>query len=62
MSAGDVVDAALAGLGQGEFVTIPSLPDLADWEAFEATRQRLAPNLSRAEPATRYGVTLHRVA
>ena len=56
MSADDVVDAALAGLDQGEFVTLPALPDSADWAAYEAARQVLMPNLSRAEPAARYGV------
>ena len=55
MSAEDMVDAALAGLDQGEFVTIPALPDIADWNAFEAARQKLIPNLSHAAPAARYG-------
>jgi short-subunit dehydrogenase len=31
MSAEDMVDASLAGLDQGELVTIPALPDAADW-------------------------------
>jgi len=56
MSAENLVDAALAGLDQGEFVTIPSLPDAADWDVFEAARQALLPNLSRATPAERYQV------
>jgi hypothetical protein len=51
-----MVDAALAGLDQGELVTIPSLPDAADWQAYEAARQKLIPNLSRSAPATRYGL------
>jgi hypothetical protein len=54
MKADDMVDAALAGLDQGELVTVPSLPDLADWQAYERARQKLMPNLSRNEPATRY--------
>jgi short-subunit dehydrogenase len=54
MSTEDMVDAALAGLAQGEFVTIPALPDNADWDAFERARNALAPNLSRAQPAARY--------
>ena len=54
MSTGDMVDAALAGLDQGELVTIPSLPDIADWYAYEAARQKLLPNLSRKTPAARY--------
>lgn len=54
MTAEDVVDAALAGLDAGEPVTIPSLPDISDWEAFEKARQTLVPNLSRSTPANRY--------
>jgi short-subunit dehydrogenase len=53
----DVVDAAMAGLHQGEFVTIPSLPESADWEAFERAREMLLPNLNRSAPASRYGVS-----
>jgi len=56
MSAEDMVDAALAGFDQGEFVTIPALPDVGQWQSCEAARQALMPNLSRAEPAGRYGV------
>jgi short-subunit dehydrogenase len=56
MSAENLVDAALAGLDQGEFVTIPSLPNATDWDALEAARQALFPNLSRAVPAARYNV------
>jgi short-subunit dehydrogenase len=59
MSAEDMVDAALAGLAQGEFVTIPSLPNKADWDAFERARNVLMPNLSRAVPAQRYGIAHH---
>jgi short-subunit dehydrogenase len=54
MSTDDMVDAALAGLDQGELVTIPALPDAADWQAYEAARQKLMPNLSRKNPAARY--------
>jgi len=56
MLATAMVDAALAGLDQGEFATVPSLPDLANWNAYEAARQALMLNLSRAEPAARFGV------
>jgi hypothetical protein len=52
----EMVDAALAGFDLGEFVTIPALPDLADWEAYEAARQNLRPKLSLSSPAGRYGV------
>jgi short-subunit dehydrogenase len=54
MKADAMVDAAFAGLDQGELVTIPSLPDIADWQAYEAARQKLMPNLSRSTPAMRY--------
>ena len=54
MRADDMVDAAFAGFDQGEFVTIPSLPEAADWDAYEAARQKLLPNLSRSIPAARY--------
>lgn len=56
MSAGDLVDAALAGFDQGEAVTIPALPDIADWKAYESARQHLMPNLSLSSPAARYGL------
>ena len=56
MGVEDMVDAALAGLAQGETVTIPALPDSADWQALEAARLNLAPNLSRDQSAERYGV------
>jgi short-subunit dehydrogenase len=54
MSAEDMVDAALAGLDQGELVTIPSLPDAADWERLNSARLHLQPNLSHSTPAERY--------
>jgi uncharacterized protein len=58
MGVDDLVDAALSGYDLGEAVTIPSLPDAADWERYEAARHALAPNLSRDRPATRYRATL----
>lgn len=56
MTAEDMVDAALAGFEQGEFVTIPALPDASQWESYEAARQALMPGLSRAKPAGRYSI------
>ena len=56
MEARDLVAAALAGLDAGEPVTIPSLPEIDDWTAFEAARLRLGPNLSRSAPAARSGL------
>ena len=56
MTAEDMVDAALVGLDQGEFATIPALPKAAHWESYEAARQTLRPHLSHAEPAARYDI------
>jgi short-subunit dehydrogenase len=56
MEATDMVDAALAGFDQGELITIPSLPDPADWQALDAARGVLGPNLSHDKPAARYGI------
>ena len=55
MTAEDMVDASLTGLDQHELVTIPALPDAADWETYETARKALGPNLSRQKPAARYG-------
>lgn len=54
MPAEEMVDAALAGFDQGEFVTIPSLPDSADWLVYEDARAHLRPNLSLPTAAARY--------
>ncbi|KQV31522.1 AraC family transcriptional regulator [Rhizobium sp. Root1203] len=54
MSAEDMVDAALAGLDQGEFATIPALEDAGLLEAYEDARQALVPHLSRSAAARRY--------
>lgn len=56
MEVGDLVDAALSGLDQGELVTIPSLPDAADWQALEQARLKIAGNGSHRKPAARFGV------
>jgi short-subunit dehydrogenase len=57
MSPDDVVDAALAGLDQGETVTIPGLQDGADWTSFEAARREISKKFGQSKPAPRYGVT-----
>jgi short-subunit dehydrogenase len=54
MEAGEMVDAALAGLDQGELVTIPSLPDAGDWKRFEEARAALGPKLSLQHAAARF--------
>lgn len=54
MRVDDMVDAALAGLAQGEVVTIPALAESEDWTSFENARRSMAPKLSRSVPAQRY--------
>jgi uncharacterized protein len=56
MTSEDLVDAALAGLDQGELVTIPALPDKAEWDRFESARRDMSARLSRRKPAARYGL------
>ncbi|WP_088342658.1 MULTISPECIES: SDR family oxidoreductase [Rhodomicrobium] len=58
MSPGVMVDAALSGFDQGEFVTAPSLPDTAQWDTFDQARRALFQNLSSSSPAARYGATV----
>lgn len=54
MRAEDMVDAALVGFDRGELVTIPSLHAFEHWQAYEANRQAMAPQLSSKTPAARY--------
>lgn len=54
MTPEDLVDAALAGFDQRELVTVPSLPDLEDFNRMEQARHALAVNLSRNQPGVRY--------
>jgi len=56
MRAEDMVDASLAGFDLGEIVTIPSLPEQAEWDTYEAARRAMSTRLSSAVPAERYGV------
>jgi hypothetical protein len=54
MATEELVDAALVSFDQREAVTIPSLPDAEQWDAFEAARQAMLPNLMRSHAAARY--------
>jgi len=54
MSAEDLVSAAITGFERGETVTIPSLHDVEQWNAFENARRAMSPHLSTSKPAPRY--------
>ena len=54
MEVDEMVDAALSGYDQGEVVTIPSLPDIEEWNRYDEARRRMAPELSRDVAADRY--------
>ncbi|VVO61017.1 hypothetical protein PS850_00810 [Pseudomonas fluorescens] len=54
MSAADMVDAALAGLAQGEVVTIPGLHDGEQWDRYESQRITLAGLFGNSTAAPRY--------
>lgn len=59
MDVEEMVDAALVGLDRRELVTIPALPDSADWEAYTAARLQMGPHLSRQHAADRYKAVDH---
>jgi short-subunit dehydrogenase len=54
MEVGELVDAALVGFDRRETVTIPPLPDAAQWAAVEAARQAMLPNFAQEHAAARY--------
>lgn len=54
MEVGELVDAALVGYDRRETVTIPPLPDAAQWSAFDAARQAMLPNFRQSHAAERY--------
>ncbi|MBR1298935.1 SDR family oxidoreductase [Bradyrhizobium sp. AUGA SZCCT0042] len=56
MEVEDLVDAALVGFDRKELVTIPPVPDVAAWDAFEKARGVLAAGFGNSRPAARYRV------
>ena len=54
MEVAELVDAALVGFDRREPVTIPSLANAEQWNAFEAARQSMIPNFNQVEAAARY--------
>jgi len=54
MEVDELVDAALVGFDRREAVTIPPLPDVEQWNAFQAARQAILPNVGQEHAAARY--------
>ena len=54
MDVGEMVDAALVGFDRREAITIPSLQDVSQWDAFTAARQVMLPNFRQVHAAPRY--------
>lgn len=54
MEVDELVDAALVGFDRRESVTVPPLPDAAQWDAFQAARQAMLPNVAQTHAAERY--------
>jgi uncharacterized protein len=50
----ELVDAALVGFDRRETVTIPTLPDVEQWNAFDADRRAMIPNVAHSHAAERY--------
>jgi hypothetical protein len=57
MDVNEMVDAALAGFDEGERITVPSLPDVGDWQRLVKARDNLQPNLSHKHSAPRYKIS-----
>lgn len=54
MEVDELVDAALVGFDRRETVSLPSLPDLGQWIAFDHARQAMLPNFLQVQAAERY--------
>lgn len=54
MDVGELVDAALVGFDRREAITIPPLPDVGQWDAYQAARQAMIPGFGQAHAAGRY--------
>ena len=54
MDVDTLVDAALVGFDHRELITIPTLKDEGQWEAFDAARLAMLPNFRSDTPAERY--------
>lgn len=57
MAVGELVDAALVGFDRREAITIPPLPDATQWDAYQAARLAMLPNVRQEHAAERYRAT-----
>ena len=57
MKVDELVDAALVGFDRRELVTIPPLQNAARWDALDAARQALLPDIKQAHAGERYQTT-----
>jgi len=54
MEVGEMVDAALVGFDRRETITLPSLPDAGQWDAYDNARKAMLPNFPQEHAAARY--------
>jgi len=54
MDVEELVDAAMVGFERHEAVTLPSLPEVAQWADFEQARRAMLPNFPNEHAARRY--------
>jgi short-subunit dehydrogenase len=54
MEVDEMVDAALVGFDRRESITIPPLPDDAQWQSFDAARKAMLPGFRQERAARRY--------
>jgi short-subunit dehydrogenase len=54
MEVGELVDAAMVGFDRREPVTIPPLHEAGQWDAYQAARQAMLPNVRQTHAAERY--------
>ena len=58
MEVDELVDAALAGFDRRETVTIPSLPNVDQWNEFDVARKAMISNFGQVHAAERYRNTV----
>ncbi|MBS0989293.1 SDR family NAD(P)-dependent oxidoreductase [Acetobacter okinawensis] len=54
MDVGELVDAALVGFDRKEAISIPPLPDISQWDSYQAARLAMIPGFANNHAAKRY--------